>query len=30
MAIDFAREYEIDLGRQFPFTSLQKGECLVS
>ena len=29
MGIDFAREDEIGLGNQFPFTSLGKDECIV-
>ena len=30
MALDFAKENEIDLGTQFPFQSLEDGECLLS
>ena len=30
MAFDFAREKEIDLGLNFPFSGLKSGECLIS
>ena len=30
MALDFAREREIDLAPLYPFESLGEGECLIS
>jgi len=30
MALDFAKEQQIDLGPLFPFESLEEGECLFS
>lgn len=30
MAFDFKREQEIDLGQNFPFSRLERGECLLS